>query len=78
MLVYLLCTLELLIYKGESMCVCVCPATCLAWAPHFTRTRHQDRGLPEMLAPGHAHFCSLDQSAWDYSEYSINGRPLIK
>ncbi len=35
----------------------------LAWAPHFTRARHQVRGQPEMLTPGPApspaHFCSL-------------------
>jgi hypothetical protein len=24
----------------------------LAWAPHFTRARHQARGRPQMLAPG--------------------------
>ncbi len=26
----------------------------LAWAPHFTRARHQARGQPEMLTPGPA------------------------
>ena len=47
-----------------KVCVCVCMSgglppdlhkqspLNLAWAPHFTRARHQARGRPEMLAPG--------------------------
>jgi hypothetical protein len=54
----------LLIYKGESVCVCVCMSgdlppdlhnqspRNLVWAPHFTLARHRARGRPQMLTPG--------------------------
>jgi hypothetical protein len=66
------------------MKVCVCPAADphkvshpnLAWAPHFTRARHQARGQPQMLDPGPPTapptarplllLSYLDQSAQDY------------
>ncbi len=55
-----------LLYKDESVYVCVCVCMSggmppdlrnlsprnLAWAPHFNRARHQARGQPQMLNPG--------------------------
>ncbi len=54
-----------LLYKDESVYVCMCVCMSgglppdphnqspqnLAWAPHFTLARHRARGWPQMLTP---------------------------